>query len=73
MNGIIGTCSICGGDVYGHVGPWFGVIPPPPARCSKCGASESKGPVINMTPSNHRGNYTVTTGTSINIKGGEDE
>ena len=34
----IGTCGNCGGDVYGHTGPWHGVNPPPPPSCVKCGA-----------------------------------
>lgn len=38
MNEKIGVCSLCGGNVYGHVGPWWGVVPPPPARCTRCGA-----------------------------------
>jgi len=50
MQGVIGTCSICGADVIGHTGPWFGVIPPPPGRCSGCGATEAQGPVLPMIP-----------------------
>ena len=34
----IGTCSLCGGDVLGHVGAWWGIIPPPGPRCASCGA-----------------------------------
>lgn len=34
----IGTCSLCGGDVFGHTGAWWGVVPPPPPKCRKCGA-----------------------------------
>lgn len=34
----VGTCSLCGGDVYGHRGAWMSVMPPPPDRCSSCGA-----------------------------------
>lgn len=30
---------------------WMAVIPPPPARCSRCGAEEAAhGPVIPMVP-----------------------
>src|SRR5688572_2259203 len=29
----IGTCSICGGDVVGHVGPFLSTVPPPPPKC----------------------------------------
>lgn len=50
MEGRIGTCSICGGDVIGHIGPWHGVVPPTPGRCSQCGAAEERGPVIPMRP-----------------------
>lgn len=46
---IIGTCSICGGPVYTHVGPWHGVIPPP-KWCGSCGAKPSYGPTIPMKP-----------------------
>lgn len=47
----IGTCSICGGSVVGWVGAWHAVIPPPPARCASCGATEARhGPVIPMVP-----------------------
>lgn len=46
----IGSCSICGGDVLGHTGPWWGVCPPPPARCARCGAVEDRGDVIRMRP-----------------------
>ena len=34
----VGICSLCGGDVRGYRGPWAGVGPPPPDRCSVCGA-----------------------------------
>ena len=51
----IGTCSICGGDVMGHVGPWMGTVPPPPPRCSNCGAvSAAHDPVIPMRPKTAR-------------------
>lgn len=43
----IGRCSICGGDVVGWDGAWFGVQPPPPPHCTKCGARE-RGDVIDM-------------------------
>lgn len=44
---IIGTCSLCGGDVQRFDGPWAGVGPPPPPACVRCGA-ERKRPVIPM-------------------------
>lgn len=47
---VIGSCSICGGDVVGHVSSWHMVIPPPPARCTRCGAVEVRQPVIPMRP-----------------------
>lgn len=47
---VIGSCSLCGGDVVGHVGAWHGVIPPPPAVCTQCGAREARQPVIQMRP-----------------------
>ncbi len=50
MNQVIGCCSLCGGDVVGHAGPWLGVIPPPRAKCTSCGAMEARGPVIPMVP-----------------------
>ena len=34
----VGSCSLCGGDVMAHVGPWWSINPPPPAKCSGCGA-----------------------------------
>lgn len=46
---VIGTCSNCGGDVVTHSGPWLGVVPPS-LRCSRCGATQAKGPVIQMGP-----------------------
>lgn len=44
----IGVCSLCGGQVVGHRGVWHGIIPPPPAYCTSCGAVEAGGPVIPM-------------------------
>lgn len=44
---VIGTCSLCGGQV---VTPelWGGVVPPTPA-CTRCGAVAARsGPVIPM-------------------------
>lgn len=34
----VGTCSLCGGSVIGYRGIWMAVTPPPPDRCSGCGA-----------------------------------
>lgn len=52
----IGKCGNCGGDVMGHVGPWLGVLPPPPAQCASCGATtRASDPVIPMNPVTHPG------------------
>lgn len=48
MQTVIGTCSLCGGDVVGFFGVWMSITPPFPARCSSCGAVEARGPVIPM-------------------------
>lgn len=45
----IGSCSLCGGSVMGHAGPWFSVNPPPPATCAQCGATDGSD-VIRMHP-----------------------
>jgi hypothetical protein len=47
----IGVCSICGGAVLVHDGPWYGTQPPVPT-CASCGAvrQEDRGPVIPMVP-----------------------
>jgi hypothetical protein len=45
----IGSCSICGGDVVGWYGIWMSVIPPPPPKCTRCGA-ETADDVIQMAP-----------------------
>lgn len=34
----VGTCSLCGGGVYGFRGVWFGVDSPGPDRCTQCQA-----------------------------------
>lgn len=49
MSQRVGTCSICGGDVYGHRGAWSATVPPPPDTCRKCGAV-SKSDIIKMYP-----------------------
>ena len=38
MNQRVGSCSLCGGDVMGYRGAWYGITPSPPDRCSGCGA-----------------------------------
>lgn len=47
MNVRIGTCSICGGDVFGFTGTWMSITPPPPAKCNQCGATD-RSDVIQM-------------------------
>ena len=47
----IGRCSICGGDVMAHVGPWMGTVPPGPPCCASCGAVDARSDrVIPMSP-----------------------
>ena len=54
----VGTCSLCGGDVVGFRGAWMSILPPPPDRCSRCGAV-ARGDVIEMVKA---GNWpTVST------------
>jgi hypothetical protein len=51
MDQVIGECSQCGGNVAGYVGPWMGVVPPPPPSCQSCGAvSAQHHPVIPTRP-----------------------
>ena len=69
MNERIGTCSLCGGDVVGFRGIWMSITPPPPDRCTRCGAVvKGQGDVIEMVPSSPaterwRDPYTGTTTT----------
>lgn len=58
---VIGRCSICGGEVVGHTGAWWATIPPPPAKCSSCGAVEARGPIIPMVPAGRQqhGYWTI--------------
>lgn len=42
---------MCGGDVIDPTdGAWMSVLPPPPPKCSKCGATVARGPVLPMVP-----------------------
>jgi hypothetical protein len=51
MDGVKGTCGLCGGRVIGHAGVWMAVTPPPPGVCESCGAIEAaNGPVLDMVP-----------------------
>jgi hypothetical protein len=45
---IIGSCSICGGNVT-VPDTWYGINPPVP-RCDSCGAIKRTRPVIDMEP-----------------------
>lgn len=49
MNRRIGSCSLCGGDVYGHEGGWWSVQPPPSPTCVTCGAT-TRDDRIEMVP-----------------------
>jgi hypothetical protein len=49
----VGTCSLCGGDVVGIRGPWMSINPPPPDKCSQCGATARRD-VIEMHPATPR-------------------
>jgi hypothetical protein len=66
MNQRIGSCSLCGGDVYGHVGPWWGTIPPPPPTCGSCGAVARSDDTIEMV----RPRQAQTTVTITGVTGG---
>ena len=49
----VGTCSICGGSVYGTRGAYWSILPPPPDECRSCGAVEAgASDVIPMKPRN---------------------
>lgn len=60
----LGICSLCGGEVYGHLGPWWGLVPPPPATCRSCGGVQA-GSIIPMVPRGPRAicDLTTTSGT----------
>lgn len=49
MNTILGSCSLCGGNVIGHSGGWHAIVPPPSPRCIQCGAVAAAN-VIPMVP-----------------------
>jgi tRNA(Ile2) C34 agmatinyltransferase TiaS len=48
---VVGKCSICGGDVRGQTGMFYGK--PPPFYCPSCGATNEDRPdkVIRMRKS----------------------
>ena len=45
----VGSCSVCGGNVYGVRGAWHSVTPAPPDECRNCGAT-SVSDTIKMYP-----------------------
>jgi len=47
----VGSCSLCGGDVMGFRGTWMAVVPPPPDRCSSCGATRGDDVIEMRRPS----------------------
>lgn len=51
MHQRVGTCSLCGGDVYGHRGAWMSVTPPPVDTCSACGAVAAADVIEMRRPS----------------------
>lgn len=60
----VGSCSICGGDVVGYRGIWMCINPPPPDKCSGCGAVAA-GDVIKMSPAPQRTNAVRFTTNSM--------
>lgn len=46
----VGTCSLCGGPVLGIRGPWYGVNPPPPDTCKRCGAVAASDMIQMVRP-----------------------
>lgn len=83
MMDVVGTCSICGGEVMSYR-IWH-AITPPPMQCARCGAhAASHGPVIPMVPAAPPsfpvdgtavppGRYWPSTSTDIYIGGAQGE
>lgn len=46
----VGTCSLCGGTVVGYRGVWMAIIPPPPDRCTTCGAVAASDVIPMVRP-----------------------
>jgi len=65
MSQRIGACSLCGGDVIGFVGSWMSINPPPPARCSGCGAL----PASDVIPMSHPAPRPIATPTVTSSAG----
>lgn len=57
----IGTCSLCGGDVRGYVGAWWGITPPPPAKCVSCNAVVATDVIPMVRPAGWHGLPTTIT------------
>jgi hypothetical protein len=70
----VGTCSLCGGDVMGFEGSWSCILPPPPNKCSRCGAIE-KGDIIEMvkSPDPSAGYRYVTISNTVTNTDGKDK
>jgi len=46
----VGTCSLCGGDVTGFRGSWSSITPPPPDKCTSCGAVSAADVIPMVRP-----------------------
>ena len=67
MDRVVGTCSLCGGQVT-LPGIWSGVVPPVP-QCSSCHATaKSSGPVIEMERPRTAANFVLTDSRTYPIK-----
>lgn len=60
----VGTCSLCGGPVFGYRGVWGSIDPPPPDRCWSCGAVSASDVIPMVRPTHPSTVYPKTaTGT----------
>lgn len=67
----VGTCSLCGGNVYGTQGAYWSILPPPPDHCVDCGAvAAGQSDVIPMVPAPRPRRY-VRTIVSNSVASGE--
>lgn len=67
----VGTCSLCGGDVVGVRGAWMSILPPPPDRCSSCGAVRADDVIeMRQTPMAGRRTTQITTTTTAHCSCG---
>lgn len=67
----VGSCSICGGDVMGYRGVWMAITPPPPDRCSRCGAVRSDDVIPMVRPALPVQWQQWRTGTGTGTKTGD--